>query len=258
MKACFKENVEPCTLKQVFIQIKPHRFTIPAAEPHLPRSPSVTHSGTRSRTSSLSPPRLCTLTSSSTVARRATLVVGNVLRFRSIPEGAVVCNVEHHVGDRGVLPRASGDYVIVISHNPDNDSTSHLAFVGICSIIFKGIIVYNLFRLLGKASFGAKKIVPSGRRAMVGQVAGGGRTEKPLLKAGNAYHKFRVKRNCWPKVRGVAMNPQLRILMEEGTTSILNMQVRSDVTLPWPKGRSHCCKENRSAPGTSCCDCLQS
>jgi ribosomal protein L2 len=36
---------------------------------------------------------------------------------------------------------------------------------------------------------------------MVGQVAGGGRTEKPLLKAGNAYHKFKVKRNSWPKVR---------------------------------------------------------
>ncbi|KAL0714094.1 hypothetical protein Bca4012_021072 [Brassica carinata] len=37
----------------------------------------------------------------------------------------------------------------------------------------------------------------------------GGRTEKPLLKAGNAYqyHKYRVKRNCWPIVRGVAMNP---------------------------------------------------
>ncbi len=36
---------------------------------------------------------------------------------------------------------------------------------------------------------------------MVGQVAGGGRTEKPLLKAGNAYHKFKVKRNSWPKVK---------------------------------------------------------
>ena len=35
---------------------------------------------------------------------------------------------------------------------------------------------------------------------MVGQVAGGGRTEKPLLKAGNAYHKYKVKRNSWPKV----------------------------------------------------------
>ena len=34
----------------------------------------------------------------------------------------------------------------------------------------------------------------------------GGRTEKPLLKVDNAYHKFKVKRNCWPKVCGVAMN----------------------------------------------------
>jgi len=25
--------------------------------------------------------------------------------------------------------------------------------------------------------------------------------------AGRAFHKYRVKRNCWPKVRGVAMNP---------------------------------------------------
>ena len=44
-------------------------------------------------------------------------------------------------------------------------------------------------------------------RATVGVVAGGGRIDKPLLKAGRAYHKYKVKRNCWPKVRGVAMNP---------------------------------------------------
>merc|ERR1712059_124363 len=28
-----------------------------------------------------------------------------------------------------------------------------------------------------------------------------------IMKAGRAYHKYKVKRNCWPKVRGVAMNP---------------------------------------------------
>ena len=37
-------------------------------------------------------------------------------------------------------------------------------------------------------------------------MAGGGRIDKPILKAGRAYHKYKVKRNCWPKVRGVAMN----------------------------------------------------
>jgi ribosomal protein L2 len=41
----------------------------------------------------------------------------------------------------------------------------------------------------------------------IGVVAGGGRIDKPVLKAGRAYHKYKVKRNCWPKVRGVAMNP---------------------------------------------------
>jgi large subunit ribosomal protein L8e len=55
--------------------------------------------------------------------RRATLSIGNVLPLRGIPEGAVVCNVEHHVGDRGVFARASGDYAIVISHNPDNGTS---------------------------------------------------------------------------------------------------------------------------------------
>ena len=42
---------------------------------------------------------------------------------------------------------------------------------------------------------------------LTGIVAGGGRIDKPMLKAGRAYHKYKAKRNCWPKVRGVAMNP---------------------------------------------------
>ena len=54
---------------------------------------------------------------------------------------------------------------------------------------------------------GGKKTIKSKCRAMVGIVAGGGRTDKPILKAGRAFHKYRVKRNEWPRVRGVAMNP---------------------------------------------------
>jgi large subunit ribosomal protein L8e len=52
-----------------------------------------------------------------------------------------------------------------------------------------------------------KKIVKGNCRATIGIVAGGGRIDKPLLKAGRAHHKYRVKRNSWPKTRGVAMNP---------------------------------------------------
>merc|ERR1712193_63232 len=59
----------------------------------------------------------------------------------------------------------------------------------------------------GQFIYAGKKVLDSRCRATVGVVAGGGRIDKPLLKAGRAYHKYKVKRNCWPKVRGVAMNP---------------------------------------------------
>eukprot|EP01106_Pelomyxa_sp_JSP_P004700 TRINITY_DN1748_c0_g1_i2.p2 TRINITY_DN1748_c0_g1~~TRINITY_DN1748_c0_g1_i2.p2 ORF type:complete len:152 (-),score=47.48 TRINITY_DN1748_c0_g1_i2:132-587(-) len=100
-----------------------------------------------------------------------------------MPEGTVVCNVERKVGDRGTLARASGNYATVVSHNTDLNRTKI------------------------KLPSGQKKTVSSTCRGMVGVVAGGGRTDKPLLKAGNAYWKFKAKRKCWPRVRGVCMNP---------------------------------------------------
>merc|ERR1712000_556395 len=87
-----------------------------------------------------------------------------------------------YAGNRGAFARASGNYATIISHTDDNKTRI-------------------------KLPSGTKKSVPSTCRAMVGVVAGGGRLDKPLLKAGNSYHKYKVKRNCWPKVRGVAMNP---------------------------------------------------
>ena len=42
---------------------------------------------------------------------------------------------------------------------------------------------------------------------MVGVIAGGQRTDKPLLKAASAFWKAKAKKNNWPRVRGVAMNP---------------------------------------------------
>jgi large subunit ribosomal protein L8e len=115
--------------------------------------------------------------------KKANLTVGNILPLSSMPEGTIVSNVEEKVGDRGALGRTSGNYVIVIGHNTDEGKT----------------------RL--KLPSGAKKVVSSSARGMVGVVAGGGRVDKPMLKAGRAFHKYRVKRNSWPRTRGVAMNP---------------------------------------------------
>lgn len=115
--------------------------------------------------------------------KKASLVVGNVLPLSALPEGTIICNVESKTGDRGSFARASGNYATIISHNAD-EGTSKI-----------------------RLPSGVKKTVNSNCRAMIGVVAGGGRIDKPMLKAGNAHHKYKAKRNCWPIVRGVCMNP---------------------------------------------------
>merc|ERR1712110_395096 len=114
---------------------------------------------------------------------QAHLNVGNVLPLNKCPEGTVISMVEEKVGDRGTLSRAGGTSCIIIGHSDDGRKSR--------------------IRLPS----GNKKTLLSSGRCMVGIIAGGGRTDKPVLKAGNNFHKFRVKRNNWPKVRGVAMNP---------------------------------------------------
>jgi len=115
--------------------------------------------------------------------QKAQLAVGNVLPVGGMPEGTILCNVERYPGDRGKIAKCSGEYATVIGHNEDAGTTK-LRFPS-----------------------GSKKTVLSNCRAMVGIVAGGGRIEKPVLKAGVSAHKYAAKRNEWPKVRGVAMNP---------------------------------------------------
>ena len=43
-------------------------------------------------------------------------------------------------------------------------------------------------------------------RASIGIVAGAGRLEKPILKAGVKFYKMQAKNKLWPKVAGQAMN----------------------------------------------------
>uniref|UniRef100_A0AAZ3PLS0 Large ribosomal subunit protein uL2 n=1 Tax=Oncorhynchus tshawytscha TaxID=74940 RepID=A0AAZ3PLS0_ONCTS len=115
--------------------------------------------------------------------KKAQLNIGNVLPVGTMPEGTIICCLEEKPGDRGKLARASGNYATVISHNPETKKSRV------------------------KLPSGSKKVIASANRAVVGVVAGGGRIDKPILKAGRAYHKYKAKRNSWPRVRGVAMNP---------------------------------------------------
>ena len=102
--------------------------------------------------------------------KKAALTVGNVIPVSQLPEGTIVCNVEEKVGDRGALARTSGNYATIIGHSPEDNKTR--------------------IRLPS----GAKKTVSGSCRATIGIVAGGGRIDKPLLKAGRAYHKYKAKR----------------------------------------------------------------
>ena len=57
---------------------------------------------------------------------RTTVSIGNVLPLCGIPEAAIICNVEHHVDDRVTFARASRDYAIMTSRNPNNDTSMRM------------------------------------------------------------------------------------------------------------------------------------
>lgn len=115
--------------------------------------------------------------------KNAELAFGNILPLGRMPEGTVVSQVEAKTGDRGRIARQSGSYATVVGQSDDGLKTRV------------------------RLPSGQRRVLPAAARGIVGIVAAGGRCDKPLLKAGTAYHKYKAKRNCWPKVRGVAMNP---------------------------------------------------
>eukprot|EP00825_Cyclidium_porcatum_P041514 TRINITY_DN546_c0_g1_i11.p1 TRINITY_DN546_c0_g1~~TRINITY_DN546_c0_g1_i11.p1 ORF type:complete len:237 (-),score=42.16 TRINITY_DN546_c0_g1_i11:169-879(-) len=115
--------------------------------------------------------------------QKADIQIGNVLPVKNIPEGTVISNVEEYVGNRGTFCRATGTYAIIIGQSDDGSKT----------------------RL--RLPSGARKTVNGDCRATIGIIAGGGRTDKPILKAGTQWHRFRNRRKMWPITRGVVMNP---------------------------------------------------
>ncbi|AEA46993.1 50S ribosomal protein L2 [Archaeoglobus veneficus] len=105
---------------------------------------------------------------------------GNITFLKNIPEGTPICNVESQPGDGGKFARSSGTFALVVAHEED--------------------------RVLVQMPSGQLKWFNPYCRAMIGVVAGGGRTDKPFVKAGKKYYKMKSKAAKWPRVRGVAMN----------------------------------------------------
>ena len=106
---------------------------------------------------------------------------GNVLPLVNIPIRTPVFNIELRSGDGGKLIRTAGGFGIIDTHE---EKTVRI-----------------------KLTSGKIKDFPQKARATVGVVAGGGISQKPLLKAGNLHYKKKAKGHKYPRVRGTAMNP---------------------------------------------------
>jgi large subunit ribosomal protein L2 len=106
--------------------------------------------------------------------------VGNIMPLRKIPLGTLVFNIEGTPQDGGKFARASGVAAIVRNKSKDK--------------------VELLFRSKKTRWFSDTCL------CTIGVVAGGGRIDKPLLKAGNSFYLYRSKAKKWPVVRASAMN----------------------------------------------------
>lgn len=105
---------------------------------------------------------------------------GAIKFLKDIPEGTAIFNIEKNPGDGGKFVRSSGTFAKVLTSQNDK-------------------IIIQL------PSKKKKEFNPE-CRAMVGTVAGGGRKELPLFKAGKMYHKKRAKNMLYPNVSGASMN----------------------------------------------------
>ena len=112
---------------------------------------------------------------------KAEIKNGNVVPLKIVPEGTLVFCLEINPGDGGKLVRCAGAFAKVVSR------TEKYVSVKLPS---------------GKI----KEFIPE-CRVTIGTIAGGGRKEKPFVKAGKKYHAMKAKNRLYPIVSGVSMNP---------------------------------------------------
>lgn len=106
---------------------------------------------------------------------------GNTIELGNAPEGTLIYNIESKSGDGGKFCRSGGTFARVLTRMENGSvvvmlpSKKQRAFSGNC-------------------------------RANIGIIAGGGRKEKPFLKAGTKHFYMKARNKLWPKVSGAAQN----------------------------------------------------
>ena len=114
------------------------------------------------------------------IGSNAEIKTGNTLPLSQIPEGTSVYNIEEKAGDGGKYARASGTFAKLIAKTKD-----------------KVVLLMPSKK---------EKQFSNNCRATIGTVSGGGRLEKPFIKAGKRWHAMRARGRLYPIVSPVAMN----------------------------------------------------
>lgn len=114
------------------------------------------------------------------IGKESEIKPGNVNTLENIPEGTLIYNIEITPGDGGKLVRSAGTTAKLIAKTGKNAT----------------IILPSK----------KQKILNIKCRATIGIISGGGRPEKPLMKAGNAYYKKKATRKRYPGIQGISMS----------------------------------------------------
>ena len=105
---------------------------------------------------------------------------GNIVSLKDIPIKTQIHCIESRPGDGGVFIKTGGNSAIVSKT--------------------VGEEVFVLFPSKKERKFNKKC------RAIVGVIAGGGRLDKPVVKAGKKYYIKKAKSKLWPRTSAVKMN----------------------------------------------------
>jgi len=105
---------------------------------------------------------------------------GNILKLKDIPVKTQIYNIESRPRDGGVFIRSAGN-----------------------SAMINRVIGEDVFVIMPSKK---EKKFNKECRATIGIIAGAGRLDKPVVKAGKKYHIKKSKSKLWPRTSAVKMN----------------------------------------------------
>ncbi|MBT7928290.1 50S ribosomal protein L2 [Candidatus Peregrinibacteria bacterium] len=105
---------------------------------------------------------------------------GDIAKLGELKNGTEIFNIEHNPKDGGKFVRTGGNAGVVMAREGD----------------------------IVKVMMPSKRIkkFAINCRATIGRAAGGGRIDKPVLKAGKKFYIMKMKSKLWPRVSAVKMN----------------------------------------------------